>query len=83
MLLCRFCPLGLFDDARVTALRRISALFLNLSAAVFRQRHDGDDAARSTLRSAAYPHGPRTLRAVKARPNNIIPSLMPSASCVA
>jgi hypothetical protein len=79
MLPCRFCPPGLFHDARVKSLRRISALFLSLSAAGFRQRHDDDDAARS----AAYPHGPRILRAVKARPKNIIPPVTPSGSRVA
>jgi hypothetical protein len=83
MLLCRFCPPGLFHDARVMALRRISAHFLSLSAAGFRQRHDGDDAACSTLRPAAYPHGLRILRAVKARPKTIIPSVMPLGSRVA
>jgi hypothetical protein len=76
MRLCRFRPPGLFHDARVTPLRR-TALFLSLPAAAFRQRHDSDDAARSSLRSAAYPYGPRILRAVNARSNNIIASVVP------
>jgi membrane fusion protein, heavy metal efflux system len=56
MLLFRFCPPGLFRNARVGALCCVAGIFLSLSTAFAHEGgHEDDDATRSTLSSSTYP----------------------------
>jgi RND family efflux transporter MFP subunit len=55
MFLFRFCPAGLFHNARVAALCCVTGIFLSLSAPVAHEGHEDDDATRSALTSSTYP----------------------------
>src|SRR6266542_2225680 len=55
MLLSRFCPPGLFHNARVAALCCVAGFFLSLSAPFAHEGHEDDDATRSALASSTYP----------------------------
>jgi cobalt-zinc-cadmium efflux system membrane fusion protein len=55
MLLFRFCPPGLFHNARVAALCCVASIFLSLSAPFAHEGHEHDDATRSALASSTYP----------------------------
>jgi hypothetical protein len=54
MFLSRFCPPGLFHNARVAALCCVAGMVLSLSALFAHEGHD-DDATRSALTSSTYP----------------------------
>jgi cobalt-zinc-cadmium efflux system membrane fusion protein len=55
MLLSRFCPPGLFHNARVAAQCCVAGIFLSLSAPFAHEGHEHDDATRSALASSTYP----------------------------
>jgi membrane fusion protein, heavy metal efflux system len=56
MFLFRFCPPGLFHNARVAALCCVAGFFLSLSAPFAHEGgHEDDDATRSALASSTYP----------------------------
>jgi membrane fusion protein, heavy metal efflux system len=55
MLLSRFCPPGLFHNARVAALCCVASVILSLSAAFAHEGHEHDDATRSALAPSTYP----------------------------
>jgi RND family efflux transporter MFP subunit len=56
MSLFRFCPPGLFYNARVAALCCVAGIFLSLSAPFAHEGgHEDDDATRSALASSTYP----------------------------
>jgi membrane fusion protein, heavy metal efflux system len=56
MLLFRFCPPGLFHNARVAALCCVAGIFLSLSTPFAHEGgHEDDDATRSALSSSIYP----------------------------
>jgi RND family efflux transporter MFP subunit len=55
MLLFRFCPAGLFHNARVAALCCLAGIFLSLSTPFAHEGHEDDDATRSALASSTYP----------------------------
>jgi membrane fusion protein, heavy metal efflux system len=55
MLLFRFCPPGLFHNARVAALCCVVGVLLSLSAPSAHEGHEDDDATRSALASSTYP----------------------------
>jgi cobalt-zinc-cadmium efflux system membrane fusion protein len=56
MSLFRFCPPGLFHNARVAALCCVAGIFLSLSAPFAHEGgHEDDDATRSALPSSTYP----------------------------
>jgi cobalt-zinc-cadmium efflux system membrane fusion protein len=55
MFLVRFCPVGLFHNARVAALCWLAGIFLSLSTPFAHEGHQGDDATRSALASSTYP----------------------------
>jgi RND family efflux transporter MFP subunit len=54
MLLSRFCPPGLFHNARIAALCCVVGIVLSLSAPFAHEGHD-DDATSSALASSTYP----------------------------
>jgi membrane fusion protein, heavy metal efflux system len=56
MSLFRFCPPGLFHNARVAALCCVAGIFLSLSTPFAHVGgHEDDDATRSALASSTYP----------------------------
>jgi RND family efflux transporter MFP subunit len=55
MFLFRFCPPGLFHNARVAALCCVAGIFLSLSTPFAHEGHEDDDATRSALASSTYP----------------------------
>jgi RND family efflux transporter MFP subunit len=55
MFLFRFCPPGLFHNARVAALCCVAGIFLSVSAPFAHEGHENDDATRSALSSSTYP----------------------------
>jgi membrane fusion protein, heavy metal efflux system len=55
MLFFRFCPPGLFHNARVAALCCVVGVLLSLSAPSAHEGHEDDDATRSALASSTYP----------------------------
>jgi len=56
MSLFRFCPPGLFHNARVAALCCVAGVFLSLSTPFAHEGgHEDDDATRSALASSTYP----------------------------
>jgi membrane fusion protein, heavy metal efflux system len=56
MSLFRFCPPGLFHNARVAALCCVAGVFLSLSTPFAHEGgHEDDDATRSALSSSTYP----------------------------
>jgi membrane fusion protein, heavy metal efflux system len=56
MSLFRFCPPGLFHNARVAALCCVAGVFLSLSTPLAHEGgHEDDDATRSALSSSTYP----------------------------
>jgi RND family efflux transporter MFP subunit len=55
MFLFRFCPAGLFHNARVAALFFVAGIFLSLSAPFAHEGHEDNDATRSALASSTYP----------------------------
>src|SRR6266487_5588800 len=55
MFLFRFCPPGLFHNARVAALCCVAGVFLSLSVPFAHEGHEDDDATRSALASSTYP----------------------------
>jgi RND family efflux transporter MFP subunit len=55
MFLFRFCPLGLFHNARVATLCCVAGIVLSLSAPFAHEGHEHDDATRSALASSTYP----------------------------
>jgi cobalt-zinc-cadmium efflux system membrane fusion protein len=55
MFLFRFCPAGLFHNARVAALCCLAGIFLSLSAPFAHEGHEDNDATRSVLASFTYP----------------------------
>src|SRR5262249_52685624 len=56
MFLFRFCPAGLFHNARVAALCCLVGIFLSWSAPFAHEGgHEDDDATRSALASSTYP----------------------------
>jgi RND family efflux transporter MFP subunit len=55
MLLFRFCPPGLFYNARVAALCCVAGIFLSISTPFAHEGHENDDATRSALASSTYP----------------------------
>jgi membrane fusion protein, heavy metal efflux system len=55
MSLFRFCPPGLFHNARVAALCCVAGIFLSVSAPFAHEGHENDDATRSALSSSTYP----------------------------
>jgi membrane fusion protein, heavy metal efflux system len=54
MLLSRFCPPGLFHNARIATLCCVASIVLGVSALFAHEGHD-DDATRSALASSTYP----------------------------
>jgi RND family efflux transporter MFP subunit len=54
MLLSRFCPPGLFHNARIATLCCVASIALGVSALFAHEGHD-DDATRSALASSTYP----------------------------
>jgi len=55
MFLFRFCPPGLFHNARVAALCCVAGIFLSLSTPFAHEGHEDDDATRSALASSTHP----------------------------
>src|SRR5437899_9031333 len=56
MSLFRFCPPGLFRNARVAALCCVAGVFVSLSTPFAHEGgHEDDDATRSALASSTYP----------------------------
>jgi RND family efflux transporter MFP subunit len=55
MFLFRFCPPGLFHNARVAALCCVAGIFLSLSTPFAHEGHEDDDARRLALASSTYP----------------------------
>ena len=63
MLLFRFCPPGLFHNARVAALCCVAGMVLSLSTLFAHEGHD-DDATRSALEEERLPFRRRSLRLI-------------------
>jgi membrane fusion protein, heavy metal efflux system len=51
----RFCPPGLFHNARIAALCCVAGIFLSLSTPFAHEGHGDDDVTRSALASSTYP----------------------------